>query len=90
MVCANTQCFVPDRALKVIYSIAVGLLALLVVVDIFTQKIESSVFVLAFIYALLGGLMVFKKISIVCCPAKVLLIGVAYISIMTLLNTSFF
>ena len=90
MVCSDTQCFVPEKTLKIIYSIGVGLLILLVVVDLFTQKIEPGVFVLAFIYSLLGGLMVFKKISIVCCPAKILLVGVAYISIMAILNTYFF
>ena len=90
MVCSDTQCFVPEKALKVIYSIGVGLLSLLVVVDLFTQKIEPGVFVLAFIYALLGGLMVFKKTSLVCCPAKILLVGVAYISIMTILNICIF
>lgn len=90
MVCSDTQCFVPEKTLKIIYTIGVGLLALLVVVDLFTQKIEPGVYVLAFIYALLGGLMVFKKISIVCCPAKILLVGVMYISIMTILNIWFF
>ena len=90
MVCTDARCFVSEQTLKTIYSIGIGLLGTLFLVDLFTQKIEHGVFVLAFIYALLGGLIVFKKISIVCCPAKVLLVGVAYISMMAGLNTLMF
>lgn len=90
MVCTEKQCFVPDNMLKVIYSIGVGLLFLLIVVNFFIQFTGPGIFVLAFIYALLGGLMVFKKISIVCCPAKVLIVGVAYIFAMAALNKLLF
>ena len=90
MVCTDAQCFVTEQKLKTIYSIGVGLLGVLLLVDFFTQKIDAGVFVLAFIYALLGGLMVFKKVSIVCCPAKILLVGVVYISAMAGLNTFIF
>lgn len=90
MLCADTQCSVSEQTLKTIYTIGIGILGILFLIDMFTQKIDTGVFVLAFVYALLGGLMVFKKISIVCCPAKILLVGVAYISIMAGLDTLIF
>ena len=90
MVCTDTQCFVTEKTLKTIYTLGVVLLGTLLLIDLFTQAIGSGVFVLAFIYALLGGLMVFKKISIVCCPAKILIVGVVYISAMAGLNTLMF
>lgn len=90
MLCADTQCSVSEQTLKTIYAIGICILGILFLVDLFTHKIDTSVFVLAFIYALLGGLMVFKKISIVCCPAKILLVGVAYITTMAGLNTFVF
>jgi hypothetical protein len=84
------ECLIPNKLLGAFYAVGTSLIFVLGLAGLFSGNINRGVIILALLYALLGGLVLFKSVSLVRCPTKIVLGGVLYVSVMALLNVWMF
>ncbi len=76
------ECWIPNKMFIGLYIAGMmGLIAL----SLFGGA-SKGLLTLAIVYGLLGSLMFFKNISIVCCPSRILLGATAFIGVTTFID----
>jgi hypothetical protein len=86
----NDQCIIPNPLLKFIALSTIGVYAFLLGVWVLGFLLPTQVVVLFILYTIFAGLLTVRHISILKKPAKVLLLGVAYAGVTSILHSQFF
>lgn len=82
------ECWLPNRLLMISYTIGViGMIVASVFKGIDTVLAPQTL-MLCLVFALLGGLALFKGISILKCPSKVILGGAIFVAVTTLVDST--
>jgi hypothetical protein len=84
------QCIIPDSILKFVAASTAGVYVFLLTAWIMGILLPEQVVVLFIIYTIFAGLLTVRHISILKKPAKVLLLGVAYAGVTSILHSQFF
>lgn len=84
------QCIIPDPMLKLIAYSTGGVYATLLIAWALGLLLPTQVVVTFIIYTLFAGLLTVRHISILRKPAKVLLLGVVYAVLVTILQIEIF
>lgn len=86
----HEQCIIPDPILKLVAASTAGVYIFLLAAWIMGILLPEHVVVLFILYTIFAGLLTVRHISILKKPAKVLLFGVAYAGVTSVLHSQFF
>ncbi len=81
---------VPNKLFVSLYGASILGLMVAVVADLLDKGVSGGVLSLMLIFALLGSLVLFKGISLLRCPSKVLVGGILFIALSVYLDTQVF
>lgn len=80
------SCVVARHSFIVVQVVVMSFLLLAGVVALYQDADARGFFLLLLVYLFYGGLYFFSRLSNLACPAKVLLVGFAFISVSSLVN----
>ena len=86
----HEQCIIPDPILKFVAASTDGVYLFLLAAWVMGILLPEHVVVLFILYTIFAGLLTVRHISILKKPAKVLLFGVAYAGVTSVLHSQFF
>ena len=82
------ECWLPNRLLMLAYTVGVIGMVLSSVFKGIDTVLTPQTLMLCLIFALLGGLALFKGISILKCPSKVILGGAIFVAVTALVDST--
>ena len=82
------ECWLPNRLLMLAYTVGVVGMILTSVFKGVDTVLKPQTLMLCFVFALLGGLALFKGISILKCPSKVILGGALFVAVTALVDST--
>ncbi len=86
----SRECVVTDKLFVSLYGIAIVGLVVAVVADLLNKGVSGGVVSLMLVFGLLGSLVMFKGISLLRCPSRVLVGGILFIALSVYLDTQIF
>ena len=87
---ASEECIIPSKVLSFAAFSTAGVYVFLLAAWLLGFLLPEQVVVLFILYTIFAGLLTVRHISILKKPAKVLLLGVAYAGMTTVLHSQFF
>ncbi len=84
------ECLMPTRIVNAVIAISLSVIVVASMTGFLTQMISAKTITLALIFSLMSGVIVFRNISILKCPSKVLLSGMAFVAVTAFLDSTVF
>ncbi|MGV6859942.1 MAG: hypothetical protein ACWA5X_13350 [bacterium] len=86
----NKECAMPTRIVNLIIAVSLSVFVVASLTGLLGQFISAKTITLALIFSLVSSVLVFRNISILKCPSKVLLSGIAFVAVTAFLDSTVF
>ncbi|MGF1547832.1 MAG: hypothetical protein ACFCUJ_08570 [Thiotrichales bacterium] len=84
------DCWLPNKLFAVLYSAALAIVVLAALLGLGSSTVNAGPALLILIYGLVGGLVIFKGMSIMRCPSKVLIAATLFVPMVIFLDKMVF
>ena len=84
------ECLLPTRLLIGITAISLSIIVVAGITGMATSILSPKVISLVLVFGLISSLVLFKNISILRCPSKVLVSGLAFVALSAFLDSTVF